>query len=86
MIVKFSDEEFIDGVYSGIMRIHDTEELDIDESLSFVYDVELDKINITRRVFPDFNAPEIYEWSDYLMQNSWGINMEIKERHNYINR
>lgn len=86
MIVKFSDEEFIDGVYSGIMRLHDRKDQSVDENLTFMYDVELNIISITRRVSPEFNAPEIYGWSDYLMNNNWEIKHEIKERHRYINR
>lgn len=82
MIAKFADEEFIDGCYSGIMRLQDIEDTNTEEYLSFTYDIELNTINITRRSYPGFNAPIINEWPDYLVENDWAIRCEIRDRYN----
>lgn len=83
MVVKFSDEEFIDGCYSGIMRLHDNKDNTIEENLSFIYDIELDTIEITRRLYPNFHSPISNEWSDYMLENAWEIRHEIREQYKF---
>lgn len=81
MDIKFAEEEYLDGCHSGIIVFIENTDDGVHECVSFVYDTELNTIDIARRLYPHFTAPEMTEWSDFLFENMDYIQHLIRERY-----
>lgn len=80
MDINFAQEEYLDGCYSGIIVFIEHTDDGVHECVSFVYDVGIGTVNLVRRLYPHFTAPQITEWSDFLNGNVEYIQHLIRER------
>lgn len=83
--VELRDIKYEDGCYSGLVVITDKEDEDgIHECISFLYDVEMDTLDIVNRLYPSYLAPIHNEMSDYVIQNYDYLIMMIKDECKYL--